>query len=224
MNRSTCKSTVLLCVSLLLLVVLSCGTMEPVEPGGPIEKSPVVPPTIIINQRESNTFTPIAPPAITFTPVAPPTVPPTPPVSRGFFIVSLISGKCIDARGLPGTENETPLQLWDCEFNDPNTDQKWEFVNDGFLQNTLSDKCMDVRGLPPGVGNEDIIQLWNCEFSDLGNTDQKWQITNDGFLVNSRSGKCMDVRGLPGITNEDPLQLWDCEYGSSNTDQQWYLR
>ncbi len=144
-------------------------------------------------------------------------------VSHGFFIINQLSEKCIDVRGLPGTENEAPLQLWDCEFGDSYTDQRWEFVNDGFLRNVLSGKCMDVKGLP-GINNEDQLQLWDCEFSDPNNTDQRWKITSDGFLENLRSGKCIDVRGLPGVSNEDSLQLWDCEYGNSNTDQKWYLK
>ncbi len=101
---------------------------------------------------------PTQPPVIVAT--VPARQPPSnPPPVEGFFIVNVLSGKCIDAKGKPGIENEISLQLWDCEFNDPNTDQRWEFVNGGFLQNVLSGKCMDVTGLP-GMNNENPLQLW----------------------------------------------------------------
>jgi len=139
--------------------------------------------------------------------------------AEGFFIINMLSDKCIDAKGKPGTANGTPLQLAGCEFDDPNTDQKWEFSG-GFLQNALSGKCLEVKGTP-GVKNQDPLQLWDCQFSDPNTTDQRWEITSGGFIRNLLSGKCIDVWGKPGIKDEAPLQLWDCELSDPSTDQKW---
>ncbi len=209
--------------------------------------TPIVPPTITVIASP----TPIAPPTVTATPIVSPTPPPTaivpptllpfPPLSRfrplpghnliplrtllaqGLFVVNELSGKCVTARDGVGSANGIPLQLGDCEFDRSTTNQKWKWVNEGFLQNASSGKCLDVNGLP-GVRNEDPIQIWDCEFSVPGKTDQVWKISDEGFLVNTMSGKCLDVRGLPGTSNGDPLQLWDCEYGDPNSDQRWYFR
>lgn len=45
-------------------------------------------------------------------------------------IRNLLSGKCIDVMGTPGTANGSPIQLWDCEEtgrtqNGEPTDQRW---------------------------------------------------------------------------------------------------
>ena len=130
-------------------------------PTAPPTAAPTAPPTAM----------PAAPP--TTTPALPPTAAPT-ATPQGKFIVNLLSGKCIDVKGRPGLANESPLQLWDCEFSEPSTtDQRWEFTSDGFIRNTLSDKCIDVKG-KPGRENESPLQLWDCEFSEPSNTDQRW--------------------------------------------------
>jgi hypothetical protein len=155
---------------------------------------------------------------------------------ESFFIVNALSEKCIDVRGAPGTNNGDALQLWDCENsgkgpNNSRTDQKWRFIKDGYIQNALSGKCIDVNGAP-GVNNGGALHLWDCEFSGRGPgnspTDQKWRLTDDGFIKNVLSGKCLDVRGAPGLNNGDALQLWDCETTGSGpngsvTDQRWQL-
>jgi len=98
-------------------------------------------------------------------------------------------------------------------------------TSDGFIQNALSHKCLEVKGYP-GVNNEAPLQLWDCEFSEPSTTDQRWELTNEGFIRNKLSGKCIDVVGLPGVQNEAPLQLWDCEFSqpSETTDQRWQWR
>lgn len=161
------------------------------------------------------------------TPTRTPTNTPTPTNTatqqrQGFFIVNRLSGKCIDVWGKPGTENESILQLWDCEFSNPKTDQLWEWYADGFLRNTLSNKCIDAKGRP-GDQNETPLQLWNCETLPDPTNDERWYITSDGFIVNILSGKCIDAKGRPGDQNEPPLQIWDCEFGDPTTDQQWEL-
>ncbi len=188
--------------------------MAVVTQSSPASTLPPKPPTIV-----PATIPPKPPPTVVVITQPSPTFTPTPEPDE-FFIVNQLSGKCIDAKGRPGTANETPLQLWDCEYNDPSTDQKWRLVNNGFLQNTLSGRCLEVRGRP-GMNDEDLLQLWDCEFSDPNNTDQRWRLTANGFLQNMLSDKCIDVKGLPGISNEDSLQLWSCEMSDSSTDQKW---
>ena len=156
---------------------------------------------------------------------------------NGRFLNNFLSGKCIDVAGAPGRSNSAPLQLWDCELtginpdNNSTTDQRWVFINGGYIRNTLSGKCIDVAGAP-GRNNGALLQLWDCELSgrnrDNGSiTDQRWTITSNGFIRNTLSGKCIDVAGAPGQSNGARLQLWDCELSGRNrdngsdTDQQW---
>jgi hypothetical protein len=143
----------------------------------------------------------------------------------GKLINNLLSAKCLDVSGYPGTENGTPLVLYDCEMSDPNTDQRWTMTNTGFIVNQLSGKCLDVSGYP-GTENGTPLVLYDCEMSDP-NTDQRWTMTNTGFIVNQLSDKCLDVAGAPGQQNGAQLLLWDCETSGLNrdngstTDQQW---
>jgi hypothetical protein len=143
---------------------------------------------------------------------------------QGRFLQNILSQKCIDVKGASAVDNEAPLQLWDCEWSSPSTDQRWELTPAGFIRNTLSGRCIDVWGRP-GVERESRLQLWDCEYFDPDNTDQRWELTNNGFIRNLRSGLCIDVWGRPGRDNEAPLQLWDCEFSEqSTTDQRWSLR
>mgnify|MGYP003393272972 CR=1 FL=1 len=43
------------------------------------------------------------------------------------FVVNQVTGKCIDVAGSPGVNSETPLLLSDCEFGNPQTDQRWRY-------------------------------------------------------------------------------------------------
>jgi hypothetical protein len=98
------------------------------------------------------------------------------------FIGNTLSGRCLDVVGDPGVDSGSPLQLWDCELSgfsassNP-TDQGWVFRSDGFIQNTLSGRCIDVVG-DPGVDSGARLQLSDCElsgFSASSNpTDQTW--------------------------------------------------
>jgi hypothetical protein len=100
----------------------------------------------------------------------------------GVFIQNTLSGRCIDVAGDPGADNGAPLRIWDCEWSGSSltgnqTDQVWVFRSDGFIQNSLSGRCIDVVG-DPGIDNGAGLQLWDCESSGLslaGNpTDQTW--------------------------------------------------
>ncbi len=102
------------------------------------------------------------------------------------FIMNVLSGKCIDVAGAPGSANGTRLQLGECETsghnldNDSATDQQWTFTKDGFIRNNFSEKCIDVAGAP-GSDIGTPLQLWDCETSgrnrDNGSaTDQRWEL------------------------------------------------
>jgi protocatechuate 3,4-dioxygenase beta subunit len=106
--------------------------------------------------------------------------------TNGMFIRNILSGKCIDVAGAPGSANGAKLQLWDCETSGRNrdngspTDQQWALTSDGFIRNALSGKCIDVAGAP-GNANGAKLQLWDCETSgrnlDNGSpTDQRWRL------------------------------------------------
>lgn len=41
------------------------------------------------------------------------------------FIQNAATGKCIDVAGYPGVQTGTPLTHSDCEFGQPQTDQRW---------------------------------------------------------------------------------------------------
>ena len=104
-------------------------------------------------------------------------------------------------------------------------------TSEGFINNSLSGKCIDVAGAP-GQSNGAALQLWDCELSGTNPdnnsiTDQQWTFIRGGFIRNSLSGKCIDVAGAPGRSNGAALQLWDCELSGRNadngstTDQKW---
>lgn len=154
--------------------------------------------------------------------------------AQGKPIVNLLSNKCIDVPGQPGTAPSTPLQLSVCETSgrSPNgsvTDQRWEWVKGGFIRNVLSGLCLDVKG-QPGTANGSRLILSKCEFNGRSPngqpSDQMWFTRDDGSIVNQYSMKCIDVSGAPGTNNGAPLLLWDCETSGRNpngsiTDQRW---
>lgn len=43
------------------------------------------------------------------------------------FIQNAATGKCIDVQGFPGVANNTPLLHSDCEYGNPQTDQRWRY-------------------------------------------------------------------------------------------------
>ncbi|MBN3893891.1 MAG: ricin-type beta-trefoil lectin domain protein [Nostoc sp. NOS(2021)] len=156
---------------------------------------------------------------------------------RGGFIRNVLSNKCLDVNGDPGTANGAPLILYDCELSGYNsssgriTDQKWEFIRGGFIRNVLSNKCLDVNG-DPGTANGAPLILYDCELSGYNSssgriTDQRWEYIGAGFIRNVLSNKCIDVSGDPGTANGASLILYDCElsgYNSSSgrtSDQRW---
>ncbi|WP_442948464.1 ricin-type beta-trefoil lectin domain protein [Nostoc sp.] len=76
------------------------------------------------------------------------------------------------------------MQLFDCELSGftntgSPTNQKWEYIDGGFIRNQLSNKCIDVEG-NPGTVNGATLQLYDCELSGVSNTgessDQRWRL------------------------------------------------
>ncbi|HRF09426.1 MAG TPA: RICIN domain-containing protein [Xanthobacteraceae bacterium] len=141
---------------------------------------------------------------------------------RGKLIVNQLSGKCIDVSGAPGVANGAPLLLWDCERNGKNkdngsnSDQFWERTQSGKIRNTLSGKCIDIKGR----NNGDDLQLWDCDTPGR-DSDQTFVFRSDGFIEHRATRKCIDVSGAPGRNNGARLQLWDCELNNPQTDQRW---
>jgi hypothetical protein len=131
----------------------------------------------------------------------------------GSFIVNGVSGRCIGVSPF----DLTNLVSLDCEWQDPNTDQRWVLTPDGFISNAVTTLCIDVLGFP-GIENGVPIQQSVCEWQDP-NTDQRWQMSAEGFIVNLLSGRCIDVSATDGTQ----LVLWDCEWGVQGGDQGWFL-
>ena len=102
----------------------------------------------------------------------------------GGFIRNVLSNKCIDVAGAPGTANGLPLQLFNFELsgvsvNGNTTDQRWEYIGAGFIRNVLSNRCIDVAGAP-GTANGLPLGIFNCELSGVSVngkiTDQRWRL------------------------------------------------
>jgi len=64
------------------------------------------------------------------------------------FIRNLLSGKCLDVFGSPGTSVGAPILLWNCEdgpeYNIDHTDQRWVLSPKGFLVNRLTALCLGI--------------------------------------------------------------------------------
>ncbi len=152
--------------------------------------------------------------------------------AQGKFIVNQLSGKCLDVAGAPGVKNGSPLTLYACEFSGKNpngtpTDQRWEVLPQGFIRNTLSNKCIDVPGAP-GIKAGTPLILYDCELSGRNpngsTTDQQWQFTPEGLIRHRLSGLCIDVRGAAATADGTRLQLATCEVAGGPSDQYWRLK
>ena len=124
-------------------------------------------------------------------------------IIEGGFIRNVLSGKCIDVKGVPGKSNGDLLQIWDCERsginpdNNSTTDQKWEIIEGGFIRNVLSGKCIDVKGVP-GKSNGDLLQIWDCERSGINpdnnsTTDQKFIFNGDSTPPSASSAHAISI-------------------------------
>jgi len=109
---------------------------------------------------------------------------PTPPSDQRWdirsdgFIMNVLSGKCIDARGTQVTNVGSQLVLYTCELNSTHTDQRWTHTHDGFIRHQLSGHCLGFDGK--------ALILHVCP-----TTDQMWEYQPDGKIRNSLSSLCM---------------------------------
>ena len=99
------------------------------------------------------------------------------------FIRNRLSGKCIDVQGQPGVAAGSRLQISTCETSGRSpsgapTDQQWQMLPSGLVQNKTSGLCIDVSG-EPGTADGTPLLVWPCESSGRSpsgaRTDQIWR-------------------------------------------------
>eukprot|EP00440_Ansanella_granifera_P064237 gb/GFBE01069643.1/.p1 GENE.gb/GFBE01069643.1/~~gb/GFBE01069643.1/.p1 ORF type:complete len:622 (+),score=104.32 gb/GFBE01069643.1/:1-1866(+) len=146
-------------------------------------------------------------------------------VGEPFYIVSKLSGKCVDVAGVVEPVRGAKLQIWDCLGGLLDYGQRFVRTKNGMIKNLISGLCIDVEGAP-GVANGHAIMLWDCDPPDYHNeSDHFWSLTQGGLIKNNISGKCMDVAGMPGVDNGHALLLWECDDAANpNTDQVWEFK
>jgi hypothetical protein len=132
------------------------------------------------------------------------------------FIVNKYSGKCIDVMGSPGTAEGSRIQLWSCEYSDPNTDQKWKLELNGYFINTLpTNMCLGMIGGGPLIDN--FFYLSNCD----GSTSYQpieLVLENDGLikfknLIWSNEQYCLHAQQL---TDEGAIEAGPCNNSIPN--------
>jgi hypothetical protein len=81
-------------------------------------------------------------------------------------IVSLFSGKCLDAVLKSSSGNSSAdLQVWDClgGDNDPTVNQAWDFTSNGLIKSRFDSRCIQVHGsAKDGAG----VMMFPCTPSD----------------------------------------------------------
>jgi hypothetical protein len=55
-------------------------------------------------------------------------------IDNNNYLIHTASGKCLDVPGASGSANSAKLQLWDCEWDYQDTDQRWSLTSDGFYR------------------------------------------------------------------------------------------
>eukprot|EP00928_Gymnodinium_smaydae_P005506 TRINITY_DN11876_c0_g1_i3.p1 TRINITY_DN11876_c0_g1~~TRINITY_DN11876_c0_g1_i3.p1 ORF type:complete len:1272 (-),score=217.83 TRINITY_DN11876_c0_g1_i3:2571-6386(-) len=143
----------------------------------------------------------------------------------GYIENALTRNLCVDVRY--GRFSRT-MSFYDCEWDDPNTDQVWIFREDGLIENyNYRGLCLSMSSIhlpDPKTENFSPITLQECQ-TTWKVTDQKWAMRKDGKIENLYNpGKCIDVRGAPARHRFQPLQLWDCEDSRFVSDQFWMLQ
>jgi hypothetical protein len=117
-------------------------------------------------------------------------------------------GKCVDVNGA-STANGTPIQMWDCNQTNAQTNS-WN-NGDGAIH--MLGKCVDISG--GGTANGTKVQLWGCN----GSGAQQWRYWSWNRLFNPQSGRCLDDPN-GNIANGTQLQIWDC---NTSAAQVWRL-
>jgi len=102
-----------------------------------------------------------------------------------FLVNTNNNNQCLDVNGGPPERGGTRIGIYDCEFGDSGTDQKWRLVYGGqgantvFIENVANPGlCLDVIGTPPEYCGTKI-ELANCEWGQA-NTDQLWSLRRSG--------------------------------------------
>ncbi len=114
-------------------------------------------------------------------------------VSKYYFIVSKVNGKCVEIEDAHFEDRAIAIQ----NVVNQKDNQKWEFmeVEPGYFKMLAKHrrKCLDVQG---AMKDENRANVW--QFNYHGGENQKWQlITVDDyhfFIKSKHSGKCLDVQ------------------------------
>ncbi|MCZ4101626.1 ricin-type beta-trefoil lectin domain protein [Streptomyces sp. So13.3] len=128
-------------------------------------------------------------------------------ISATGYLINYPGGgvKCATPEG-NSTANGTALTFWDCTGSDI---QKW-YVEDGFIRNLSSGKCVTPRGNAYAT-NGAVLTLWDC--GSYRNAAQTFSV---GDRVDLRTNtfttygnKCITGYGN-GTSNGTYMTLWSC--------------
>lgn len=114
---------------------------------------------------------------------------------------------CLDNHA-GGTDNGSPVQLWEC---DNNATQRWTFATDGTVR--VSGRCLRPVGGGSAYGT--TVELWECDRS----ASQQWLRGSGDSLLHPASGGCLEDPG-PGTAQGSLPRLAVCRSGP---DQRWNL-
>jgi hypothetical protein len=135
-----------------------------------------------------------------------------------FGLVSVRSGRCLDADLNTIGGNGTKVQLWDCNGQ---LQQRWTYYVDDTIRSSKSRKCLDADLNAIG-SNGAKVQLWACN----GSRQQKWTFISgsvNGSLraISQYNGRCLDADLNTIRRNGTKMQLWDC---NAQPQQDWRVR
>eukprot|EP00941_MAST-03F_sp_MAST-3F-sp1_P001875 g1875.t1 len=111
-------------------------------------------------------------------------------------IVSLFSGKCIDA--VLSTGESADIQLWDCIGGDfPPKNQVWEFA-EGLIKSRFDQRCLQVHGSAKMGSN---IMLFKCNQEDqLQQYEIRDGVASDGVTRTLGGCTCQHMWSINGKT------------------------
>eukprot|EP00971_Amphidinium_carterae_P128663 2548362-Amphidinium_carterae.1 len=161
-------------------------------------------------------------------------------VPRTGFIQNGFSGKCLryDAPGDGETSLEgKAVELGPCTFNLCDSEQIWEFTDEGFIRNAGSGLCIAGAGT---TQEDKKLVLGTCiataasqrwRYYDVSETTTVgyYQSTTipAGFLRNQHTGRCLGIEdGTVGVRVNDDYQARSttCSFDTAEaSDQQWSI-
>ena len=135
-----------------------------------------------------------------------------------FGLVSVRSGRCVDADLNTIGRNGTKVQLWDCNGQ---LQQRWSYYVDDTIRSSKNRKCLDADLNAIG-SNGTKVQLWDCN----GSRQQKWTFVSGAVrgslrVISQYNGRCLDADLNAIRGNGTKMQLWDC---NSQAQQDWRTR